>query len=220
MRKFFGLSVALLIIGTFVAGCGTPPPLQSDKYLKDTSLLSDDPCAAPCFHGIVPGKSSFTDAVSKLKAESAFTNVTTQDKPPQASWSTSAGEACCQVTADQDTGVVNALLVKVAPNMTLKQVTEKYGDPKYVYTVDYTADEVAVAVIFPEKGIVTWVTPGNDKGTVDGASKVVIVLYINPADWDKVLSTATLQGWNGFQSYQAYKNSTPVVTPRVTPTSG
>src|SRR5450432_2213574 len=221
MRIFFGLSVALVIIAIFVAGCGTPPPLKSDKYLQDTSFLaSDGPCTTPCFHDIVPGKTTFTDAVTTLKADKAFSNVQTQDKPPQAGWSTAAGEDCCQVTADQDSGLVNALLVKVAPTMTLQQVIEKYGAPKYVYTVDYTADEVAVAVIFPDKGLVTWVSPGNDQSNVDGSSKVVIVLYINPTDWEKVLDTATLQAWNGFQSYQSYKNSTPVVTPKVTPTAG
>jgi hypothetical protein len=221
MKKVFVLITALGILAVFAAACGAPPPLKSDKYLNDTSLVAKDDasCSTPCFRGIIPGKTTFTDALSKVKADSAFTSVQSNDSPPSAGWSVAgSGEACCQMTA-ADSGVVDALVVKVAPNINLKQVIDKYGQPKYSFPVDYTSDEVAVAIIYPDKGIVAWVSPGDPNSTVDANSKVVIILYFNPADWTtKYLPTGELEAWNGYQPYQTYKNATPVITPAITPT--
>ncbi len=222
MKKAYVLISALSILAIFAAACGTPPPLKSDKYLNDTSLVAtDDPsCATPCVHGIIPGKTTFTDALNKVKADKGFSNVQSNDNPPSAGWSAaSSGEACCQMTADKNSGVVDALVAKVAPKMTLQQVIDKYGEPKYTFPVDYTADEVAIAVIYPEKGLVVWVSPGNPSSTVTPNSPVVIILYFNPAQWTtKYLPTGQLLAWAGFQPYKNYQSATPVVTPAITPT--
>ena len=218
MKKAIVLTLAFIIVGALLAGCGTPPPLKSDKYLNDTSLITQQPCGAPCFHDITVGQTTFTDALSKLRADSAFANIQSQDNPKAANWAAQGGDTCCQLSADQNTGIVNGLLLKVAPKMTAQQVVDKYGEPKYVSTVDYTDKEVAVALIFPEKGLVVWTSPGDANSSLQASSPVVLVVFLDPKDWDKVLDTATLQGWNGFQPYNTYKSATPVVTPRVTAT--
>src|SRR5262249_36830838 len=89
MKKASVLITAFCILAVFVAACGAPPPLKSDKYLNDTSLIAteDAECGSPCFHGIIPGKTTFADALSKVKADSAFTNVQSNDNPPSAGWS-------------------------------------------------------------------------------------------------------------------------------------
>src|SRR5690349_15395116 len=132
MKKAVVLTLAFVVIGGLLAGCGAPPPLKSDKYLNDTSLLAEGSCTAPCFHDITVGQTTYTDALAKVKADPAFANVQNQDKPPAASWSAKDGEACCQLSANADTGVVNAMLVKLAPKITAQQIIEKYGEPKYV----------------------------------------------------------------------------------------
>ncbi|MEP7286843.1 MAG: hypothetical protein ABI947_13870 [Chloroflexota bacterium] len=223
MKKILGLTVAFVIFGALLAGCGAPPPLKSDKYLKDTSLLSQDAsCSGPCFHGIIVGKTNFSDALTTIKADPTFDNVQSQDKsgdkPAGASWAAKDGDPCCQLSATLE-GVVSAMLVKVAPTMTAQQVIDKFGQPKFVNPVDYTDKEVAVAMVYPEKGLVAWVTPGDSTSQLAANSPVVMVLFLDPNDWDKIKDTATLQGWNGFLPYQTYKNATPVVTPRITPTA-
>src|SRR5260221_704753 len=98
MRKSSLLLTLFVVLSIVLAACGTPPPLRSDKYLADTSLLSQDPCAPPCFQGITAGKTTFTDALDIIKKNTtAFSNVQSQDKPPQAVWSTKDGETCCQI---------------------------------------------------------------------------------------------------------------------------
>ncbi|HVO42427.1 MAG TPA: hypothetical protein VMT34_07380 [Aggregatilineales bacterium] len=221
MKKTLLLCLLLIFGGATLAGCSAPPPLLSDKYLNDTSLLATgDQCGPPCFHGITLNKTSYTDAQAKLKADTAFKDIQVkdQDKPPQILWSTAAGEPCCVLSADQQTGLVNALLVKLAPTMTTKQVLNRYGSPKYVFTTDYSASEVAVAMVYPDKDIVVWVVPGDPNSTLKETSPVVMTLYLNDSDFQNTLKQTPLQAWASYLPYQTYKNATPVITPAVTPT--
>ncbi len=218
MRKPFVLIAALLAVSLLVSACSPPPPLKSDKYLNDDSLVSQNPCGPPCWHGITVGETTYTDALSKIKADPAFTNVQTQDKPPAAAWAPSGGDSCCQLSADETSGLINGILLKVTPKMTVKQVIDKYGPPDYVSPVDYTPQEVALGLVFQKSSVVTWVTPGDPNSSLKETDPVVIVLYLNPKDFKNVLDLATFQAWNGYQPYQTYKNATPIVTPRVTVT--
>src|SRR5579864_3938971 len=164
IRKTSVLLVLLIVASLTLSACSPPPPLVSDKYLNDSSLISATPCGPPCFQNITIGQTTFSAAVTALKANTLFSNVQSQDSPPQADWATAGGEACCQLTAD-DKGVVNALLVKLSPGVTAKQVIDKYGPPTYVTGVDYSSTEVALALIFPKLGLIAWVTPGDATST-------------------------------------------------------
>ncbi len=221
MRKV-SLVIVLMFVGAVLAGCSAPPPLKSDKYLNDRSLVLGEPCAPPCFQGITVGQTTFVDAVSKAKENKLFSNVQSQEKtdqaPAQAAWATVGGESCCQITADPATGLVDAILVRVAPVMTLQEVIAKYGDPAYVSVLsnDYSPTEVAMGLIYPKSGNIIWVMPGDANSTVDENDPVVVVLYLKPESFTQLLDTATLQGWDGYKSYQKYKTNTPALTPRVT----
>jgi hypothetical protein len=196
----------------------TPPPLKSTKYLNDTSLLTGKPCSPPCFRNIVPGQTTFEEALSLIRKDPSFKDLITQAMPPAATWSAANGEPCCQLSANPESGLVNAILIKVTPIMTTQQIIDKYGVSTYVNPVDYSEREVTLALIFPDIGLVTWVSPGDGTSVLTGKSPVIMVLYIDPKDWNKVLSQATLQGWNGYLLYKTYRNATPIVTPQPTAT--
>jgi hypothetical protein len=217
MRKPFVVLSVFAVLGIFLAGCGAPPPLKSDKYLNDTTLIADD--AKPqTFHDIVIGQTKFVDAMNSLKADPAFENVQNQENPPAANWSAKGGEFCCQMSADKDTGLVNAILVRVAPNITAKQVIDKYGEPKFVNTADYSDKEVVLTFIYPDEGIIAWVAPGDASSTVAENSPVVMYMYFDKKDWQRIQDQGTFQGWMGFKAFADYKAATPIVTPAVTPT--
>jgi hypothetical protein len=220
MRKPVVLILFLVMLSVVVSACGSPPPLKSDKYLNDASLISDTPCGPPCFRGITVGQTTFTDALSMVKADTTFTSVQTEENPQRAAWNTAAGEPCCQIVANKDSNVIDAIVVKLAPTMTAKQLIDKYGPPTYVTPVDYSAEEVALALIWPEKGIVVWVVTGDATSALDESDPVVAAIYLVPSSFPDMIKTATLQGWNGYQSYATYKTQTPVVTPAITPTPG
>ena len=221
MRKA-SFSVILFVVLSIVLGaCGSPPPLKSDKYLADTSLLSQDPCAPPCFQEITAGKTTFTDALDIVKKKTdLFSNVQSQDNPKQAVWSTKDGETCCQIVANDNTGIIDIILVRVKPTMTVSQVIAKYGPPKYISAVDYTPDESALTLIFPDVGLVTWIVPGDAKSSVTENTPVVAVLYLTAAKLSEQIDMAALQGWDGYKSYEIYKAATPIITPKITVTPG
>src|SRR5688572_17761603 len=81
----------------------TLPPLKSESYLEDMSLIEQEPCGPPCFQGITVGQTTFMDALSKVKGNKTFSHVQSQDHPPHAAWSTAGGVPCCQMSADADT---------------------------------------------------------------------------------------------------------------------
>lgn len=218
LRRLTGL----LLIGLFVFTLGTPvqaqgtPPLKSDTFLDESSLISDQPCAAPCYNKITPGQTKFSDALEIIKADKRFSAI--QAGNNQASWSTAAGVACCQMTADAK-GIVASILLKTAPKITAKQIVDKYGAPLYTTAVDYTPQEVAVSMIYPKQGFVAWVSPGDAASTLAESSPVVIVLYLAPDQFENVVKTSTLNGWAGFVPYTTVKAATPIVTPQPSPTA-
>ncbi len=223
MKRSFALLALLIAASLALSACSPPPPLRSDKYLNDQSLISQTPCGAPCYQNITVGKTTYSDAVAKIKSNPLFSNVQTQDasqtQTAAASWATAGGEDCCQLTTDAR-GVVNALLIKLAPQITAAQVIKQFGTPDYVTGVDYSSTEVALALIFRKVGVVAWVATGDATSTLQETNPVVVSLYLNPDDFDNLLATATLKGWAGYQSYKAYQTGTPIVTPRVTVTPG
>jgi len=227
-RHPFALLTLLIVASLSLAACSPPPPLVSSKYLNDNSLItgksaSGADCVAPCFQDVTVGQTTFSDAVAKIKANKLFSSVQTQDSsssnPATATWNTAAGEACCQMSAN-DKGLVDVILIKYAPDaqVTADALIKKFGDPKYVSGTDYSSTEVAVALIFPTQGLISWVSPGDATSTLQPTNPMVVATYLNPARFSDLLKTATLQGWNGYLSYQVYRTATPIITPQVTPT--
>jgi peptidylprolyl isomerase len=192
-------------------------PLRSDTYLDDTSLISGDPCAAPCFAKITPGQTTFNEAVNMIRIDTRFRDVQVQSAT-QASWSTAAGVGCCQMIGDANGKVAN-LVVRLAPRMTAGQLLAKYGDPTYTTVADYSATEVAVALIYPKNGFVAWVMPGDAASTVTESSPIVLAVYLAPEQFDSLIKTTVLSGWAGYKPYQTFKAATPIVTPLPPPTS-
>jgi hypothetical protein len=219
MKKFLPL-FALLLFGALVAGCGAAPALVSEKYLNDRTFVSQEPCGPPCFQDIIVGETTFADALNKVRTNGIFTNVQSQDNPPQAAWATALGEACCQMTADPTTGVVDAILLRLAPVMTVGEVIEAYGEPQYVSVLreDYSAEETAIGLVYPTTGNVVWVMPGPATANLDENDPVVVLLYLNPTSFETLIATGELKAWEGYKPVADYKGAPLVVTPRVTVT--
>jgi hypothetical protein len=214
--------IMLLVGGMVLASCAPPPPLRSDKYLEDTSLITGQPCAAPCFQGIIVGTTTFADAVSMVKSNALFKDVqnrdATSDQPASAIWNSTSGEQCCQMIADSK-GLVESITLRLAPKMTVGQVIEKLGEPQYTFSTEYTQEESVIQLLYPEQGIVLLVVPGDAESSLEAGDPAVAVIYLDPLRFQDLIKEATLQGWAGYQSFKTYKDATPIVTavPTATP---
>src|SRR5215203_1773334 len=69
------LLLAVLLGCLCLAACTSAPKLLDEAYLKDTSLLNDTPCAAPCWLGIIPGQTSWRDMRTIIEDDGQFGTV-------------------------------------------------------------------------------------------------------------------------------------------------
>lgn len=212
-KRAFWLLIPLVLL---VAGCLPQPTLRSELFLDDLSLVSGEPCGAPCWNGITAGETTWQEAIDLIENDEAFTGLDSNAEQGilQAVWQrVDTDQYCCRFLAEAEDGPLTYLFLALAPGMIVDQVLEAHGEPAYVTTFDFTDAESVVQMIYPDVPMVVSVLVGDSTGAVLANSEVVAVLYMAPDEMDLVLDTTELQGWNGYQSYQAYKNATPVVTP-------
>jgi len=216
----------LILPGVFAlvllfAACSPPPPLRDDSLLQDTGLITQDTsCSAPCWRGITPGQSKWSDALTILEDDKTLENVTpqndTESKSSVAQFQQKGGTTCCQMYTD-DGENVSVIFLRVAPKMTLSQVLVAQGEPTYVVGSEYSDDQAVMNLIYPEKSLVVYAfVAGKTTGALSATSEIVGVLYMRPTDMDLLVKTSSLHAWQGYKSYSAYDTSTYEVTPSIT----
>jgi protein-disulfide isomerase len=208
--------VALNILQSFMEGderiTTTPPDrLLDDRMLADTSLLNGDPCATPCWRGITPGETSWEDALAILQDDTTLSGVQTQDMQNgsgvQAFWETAAGQACCQMVT-QDGQIVDFILLRIAPELTIGEIIEQHGEPTYLSADEYTPKQAILNLYYPDVPMVVYVfVTGAETGEVTESSEVLGVLYISTDKMPLIMESANLHAWQGYASFQTYAQS-------------
>lgn len=224
MRRLF-LPALLLIL---LAACAAPPELRNPAYLKDTSVIDNEPCGAPCFRGITPGETEWGDAVTILEDDSTLAEVNvTQDAQTDgivATFQQQDGIPCCLVyTEDGET--VSQILIQVAPDMTASQVLEALGEPAYVSGAELSPEQASLALYYPEIQTVVYAfIAGKETGVLTENSEIFAVLYVKPEDMEEVVTYSDLYAWQGYQNYAEYINGeydkTAAPTPEATEEAG
>ncbi len=211
----------LLALVLLFAACAPPPELRDPNMLQDTSLITGDPCEAPCWRGITPGETTWSDALTILEDDTTIENLNTQaddnSNAALAEWNQKGGSACCQMFSD-DGETVSVLLLRVAPTTTLGEVIEQYGDPTYVVGSPFTDDQAALNVIYPERNMVIYVFSAGATGTISETSEVFALLYVVPSQMELLIQTTALHVWDGYGAFELYSetNEEFEVTPAIT----
>ncbi|MCP4539420.1 MAG: hypothetical protein GY832_19965 [Chloroflexi bacterium] len=212
----------LLLVTILSSGC-------SFGLKPDTSLLTDDPCAAPCWHNIVPGVSKEKYIRSQLE-NSPFVRTNTLEyelteinQVPLAMFGWQAhGKNINRVYLRDD----QVLWIEIALDydLTLGDVVDKYGPPEGIYVFVGTADFdwYNIRFHYPEIGLTlesfSLVDP---KDTVGGkillseSIKITDAQYYAPASLQSVLGEVffltpeqveqyiiNTQSWQGFGHVQ------------------
>ena len=221
MKRSFRLLVVIIPLVLLAAACMPEPTLRSDLFLDDNSLITGEPCGAPCWHGIVPGETTWEDANSIVSTDEGFESFETNAEGglQQAVWQkTGSGQYCCRLIADETEGATISyiFLALSSPNIIVDNVLDVHGDPSYVTTFPFTSTESVVQLIYPEVPMVVSALVGDSNSSLLANSDVVAVLYMDQKEMDLILQTTDLKAWAGYQSYTAYDQGTPVVTPSIT----
>lgn len=197
--RFLLLSLIILVV---TAACAPPPVLRDDGFLKDNSLLTGEPCEAPCWRGITPGETNWSDAVTIVEDDPQLANIeTVRDDQSEArliNFTDTDGPQCCRVISE-DGESVSAILTLLAPQMTLGEVIEKYGEPDYFTGGDVTPDQTLLSVVFEDVPLVIYVFgAGTENGTISADSEVIGSIYVTSDGMQELVQSTSLYNWEGY----------------------
>lgn len=218
------------ILALLLAACAPPPELRDENLLRDTSLVTNQPCAAPCWRGITPGETSWRDALTIVEDD-----VTIESQAPQTAEDSPASAvefqqrdgtaSCCQMFSE-DGQTVSIIFLRTAPNVTVRDVITTHGEPGYAVGSPFSDDQAIVNLIYPDIPMVLYAFVPGTSGALTASSEIVGVLYMQPSDMELLLVTSNLHVWEGLNTFEAYSGEegavfdvTPSVTLTPTPES-
>lgn len=213
----------LLLLVMLAAACSAPPELRDQKLLNDDSLLTGEPCEAPCWRGITPGVTSWANALTILEDDRTIEDPSVQTAEDSAAVAASFKEpggvdASGQIFSD-DGQTVGLIFLRLAPDMTLDEVLAKYGEPTWVIGTPFSDEppQAIVNLVYPDMQMIVYVFVPGTAGALDGTNEVVGVLYMKPGDMDLLLQTSSLHAWEGLADFSVYGPDGPFeVTPEPT----
>lgn len=196
-------------IAVVLAACAPAANLLDETRLNDTSLLSGEPCAAPCWNGIVPGETSYRDAKILIEDDERFGNIEESEPQEDSSvrgfvFSPSEAQQCCQVMSS-DGEVVDSMMLLLAPKMTLDPALEQYGEPEYLFGGESSEDQAYMALIWTDVPMVVYAfVAGAAEGELSAASEIFILMYMAEPEMQSLTNCLRLYVWEGYQSYADY----------------
>lgn len=220
------LSILLagLLAVFFFAACQPPPELRDQNLLQDRSLITNEPCEAPCWRGITPGETSWGEALTILEDDTTLSDPTTQNDEESGSvvaefQQINTNVPCCQMFSEAGE-LVDIVFLRVAPNVTLGDLIESKGEPSYLIGTPFSDDQAIMNLIYPDIPMVIYAFVEGTSGALSEDSEIIGILYLKSSDMDTLFETSDpgLQEWEGYQTYQYYDESELEITPSVTVT--
>ncbi|MCY3917725.1 MAG: hypothetical protein OXG49_17105 [Chloroflexi bacterium] len=203
------LFALFLIAAVALAGCAGEVNLLDETKLQDTSLLSGEPCEAPCWNGITPGETSYRDAEVILKSAGRF-KITEEseaegDNPGRVlEFAEGENPSCCQMIS-RDGETITSFLLQLAPAMRFGPVFDKFAEPKYVAGQQVSEEQAYAVLVYPETPMVVYsFVAGGAQGAVSVDNKIIGVMYMADSEMQELLTCARLHLWKGFVSLSTY----------------
>lgn len=194
--------LALLVEGSDDISIGEPEynPLDPN-FLADTSLISAEPCSAPCWQNIVPGETTIADAKTIIEQ---LANLTIGEESPNGfAFSTTNGPLCCQVIT-QDGVTVSTIFLQLAPDMNLGAVVEANGEPLYVNGEEFDDTTAIMSLLYPDSQSIVYAFVEGDDRQLTEDSPIFTVVYVTPDTMDFIISTNPFDDWKGYLPYDEY----------------
>jgi len=195
--------------------CTPVPQLRNEELLQDLSLISGEPCSAPCWENMIPGETSWDDAVTILSENADFTNLD-RDRNRETgeeiyNFNYLDGSQCCRIYS-RDGELLSSVLLLLAPNMTLSQVIEVYGEPLYFSGEDVTETQSFLSLVYVDTPMIVYAfSAGLAEGEISSASEVIGVIYLAPSEMELLLATEELREWHGYGNLSELLAGEPVI---------
>lgn len=192
----------LLAVLLILTSCTPTPELQNEAFLQDTSLISGEPCEAPCWQGLTPGETIWGIAQDFVKNNEDYTILNEvqqrRERAGQIEFALNDGPQCCRILT-RDGEMLTAILLLLSPDMQLGDVIDRYGEPSYVTGESVTEDQSTIALVFPDIPMVTYIFAENlTDSELSEASKVIGVMYLAQSEMETLLQSESLYHWEGY----------------------
>lgn len=204
----FRFILAVLGLVLLVAACAPAPQLLNENYLDDESLITGDPCGAPCWRGIIPGETSWQDAQTLIEDDATLSDWQqgNDDETNRlgAAWSKLDGELCCQMFSTEDGEIVEFLVIQTAPNVTLRSVLDTHGEPTYLTGQTVSDDQGLFGLYYEQVPMLVYVFVAGEDGELSDTSEIIGFAYPSESMMTEMIETSELHTWEGLQSYRDY----------------
>lgn len=198
-----------LVAVFLLAACSSDINLLNDEMLSDTSLLSGEPCVAPCWQDIVPGETLYRDAKLIIDSDGRY-QLGDEPAPEEGStvrsfaFSEGEGPACCQVVS-RDGETVSSFLLQTAPIMTFGAAYDEFGEPDYVAGEQVSDEQGYAALIYADVPLILYAyVAAPASGEVSVSSQIIGTMYMIAEEMEELLTCANLYQWRGFTAFSTY----------------
>ncbi len=168
------------------------------KLLEDDSLITGEPCAPPCWQNIVPGETSMTEAleiVNGLEGSAIF-------ESSEDDFIFGLENSPCCLIRGADT--VAMILLQLAPQTSLSQVIEHYGEPPQVTGERLDANYVSLMFYYPEQRMVLYSLLAGADPQLEESSPITNVIYGSEDFFANTFPAGPYDYWKGYLSYSEY----------------
>lgn len=196
------LWLPLLWVAIIAMACTPAPMLRDDAFLDDTSLISGDPCTAPCWQNLIPDETAWGVAQDTIAESEDFIEVDSDsDRRTGEAWiefTYRDGPKCCRIyTADGVT--LTSIFLLLAPQMTVSDVIENFGEPTYIAGQAQTSDQAHIVLLYADTPMMIYAFAENiTDSEINGDSEVVGAVYMTAEEMETLIQTENLYNWDGF----------------------
>jgi protein-disulfide isomerase len=172
------------------------------------SLVSGEPCDAPCWNGITPGKTTYEEAKAIIEENRQFMNVQEQTAPEQSaillSWSTFDGSVCCQLYTENGEEVDEVFIISTSI-LNVSEVFETNDEPTHALARETEDGDIIVNLFYAELDVLLYVfVDGSGELELTEESDVVGASYVTDERMETLLTDLQPVEWDGLDALEDY----------------
>jgi len=170
--------------------------------LLHDSFLSGTPCAPPCWHGIVPGETSRSQALQRLEDHPYIRTSSLEEAGTSERggvlwlWREATGTSVASGVSWED-DIVQEIRLGLPPGLTVEQVVERFGAPEAVKVAIGGVPEHTYYIIdlyYPGAGIQFDAYTREGESALEPSTRVTAVLLFVPTTLEQRVLTEYGEG--------------------------
>jgi hypothetical protein len=173
----------------------------------DRSILTDDPCAPPCWQGVVPGNTMTKEEVIELLETLPNVGSIWESYPGGIDWVWRQWpwEGTGYNGVDLAESRVHNISLSIAFELTVEEILDKYGPPDATNAVlaGVHRNYIGMSLLYPTQGLWLKARLSDYRPVLDPTTRIYMAHYLIPADslesWlGPDMAYMQLQPWPGY----------------------